>query len=59
MFQSTEIALNEIDTKLDEIEELLIGLPIRPGHKKTIVNKIYELYEEIELGLEISAVDFE
>jgi hypothetical protein len=48
-----------IDEKLDEIEEILLGLPIRPGHKKVIQRKIYELFTEIETGVEMSAVDYE
>ena len=48
-----------IDEKLDEIEEILLGLPIRPGHKKVIQRKINELFTEIETGVEMSAVDYE
>jgi hypothetical protein len=54
-----DLTIQEIDQKLDEIEELLIGLPIRPGQKKIIVNKIYDLYSEIEGAVELSAVDYE
>ena len=58
-FSEVDTAIQEIDLKLDEIEELLIGLPIRPGQKKIIVNKIYDLYSEIEGAVELSAVDYE
>lgn len=58
-FKEVDTAIQEIDMKLDEIEELLIGLPIRPGQKKIIVQKIYDLYEEIEGAVELSAVDYE
>jgi len=58
-FSEVDTAIQEIDTKLDEIEELLIGLPIRPGQKKIIVQKIYDLYSEIEGAVELSAVDYE
>ena len=54
-----DTAIQEIDRKLDEIEELLIGLPIRPGQKAVIVNMIYDLYSEIEGAVELSAVDYE
>jgi hypothetical protein len=54
-----DTTIQEIDVKLDEIEELLAGLPIRPGQKKVIVNKIYDLYSEIEGAVELSAVDYE
>ena len=58
-FSEVNTAIQEIDLKLDEIEELLIGLPIRPGQKRIIVNKIYDLYSEIEGAVELSAVDYE
>ncbi len=58
-FSEVDTAIQEIDVKLDEIEELLAGLPIRPGQKKIIVQKIYDLYSEIEGAVELSAVDYE
>lgn len=58
-FKEVDTAIQEIDVKLDEIEELLIGLPIRPGQKKIIVQMIYDLYAEIEGAVELSAVDYE
>jgi hypothetical protein len=54
-----DLSIQEIDVKLDEVEELLVSLPIRPGQKKIIIQKIYELYEEIEGAVELSAVDYE
>jgi hypothetical protein len=44
---------------LDEIEEIVAGLPIRPGQKRVIIEKIYDLYTEIEGAIELSAVDYE
>ncbi len=58
-FSEVDTAIQEIDVKLDEIEELLAGLPIRPGQKRIIVQKIYDLYSEIEGAVELSAVDYE
>ncbi len=54
-----DLSIQEIDVKLDEIEELLAGLPIRPGQKRIIVQKIYDLYSEIEGAVELSAVDYD
>lgn len=51
--------LNMIDTKIDEIEELLLALPIRAGQKKVIQRQLYEIFSEIESAVEVSAVDFE
>ena len=58
-FSEVDQAVQDIDTKLDEIEELLMGLPIRPGQKRVIIQKIYDLYSEIETAVEMSAVDYE
>jgi hypothetical protein len=58
-FAEVDQDLQDIDEKLDEIEELLVGLPIRVGQKRVIVQKIYDLYAEIEGAVELSAVDFE
>ncbi len=54
-----DLSIQEIDNKLDEIEELIAGLPIRAGQKRVIVQKIYDLYTEIEGAVELSAVDYE
>jgi hypothetical protein len=58
-FKEVETSIQEVDVKLDEIEELVLGLPIRPGQKRVITQKIYDLYSEIEGAVELSAVDYE
>ena len=58
-FAEVDQSIQDIDAKLDEIEELLAGLPIRAGQKKIIVQKIYDLYSEIEGAVEMSSVDFD
>jgi hypothetical protein len=58
-FAEVDIDIQTIDEKLDEIEEIVAGLPIRPGQKKIIVQKIYDLYSEIEGAVELSAVDYD
>jgi hypothetical protein len=58
-FAEDDLSIQEIDAKLDEIEELLAGLPIRPGQKKIIVQKIYDLYSEIEGAVELASADYE
>jgi hypothetical protein len=58
-FKEIDTTIQEIDVKLDEIEELIAGLPIRPGQKRIIVQKIYDIYSEIEGAVELSAVDYE
>jgi len=54
-----DIDIQTIDEKLADIEEIVAGLPIRPGQKKIIVQKIYDLYSEIEGAVELSSVDYE
>jgi hypothetical protein len=51
--------IEAIDMMLDEIEEIVAGLPIRAGQKRVIVQKIYDLYSEIEGALELSSADYE
>jgi hypothetical protein len=58
-FAEVDQSIQDIDSKLDEIEELVAGLPIRAGQKKIIVQKIYDLYSEIEGAVEMSSVDFD
>jgi hypothetical protein len=58
-FAQVDQDIQDIDSKLDEIEELVAGLPIRVGQKRIIIQKIYDLYTEIEGAVELSAVDFE
>ena len=58
-FKEVDTSIQEIDAKLDEIEELVISLPIRPGQKRVITQMIYDLYTEIEGAVELSAVDYE
>lgn len=54
-----DIDIQTIDTKLDEIEEIVAGLPIRAGQKRVIVDMIYNLYTEIEGALELSSADYD
>ena len=58
-FAEVDQTIQDIDQKLDDIEEMVAGLPIRPGQKKIIVQKIYDLYTEIEGAVEMSSVDFD
>jgi hypothetical protein len=58
-FKEVDESVQEIDNKLDDIEEIVAGLPIRPGQKRVITQMIYDLYTEIEGAVELSAVDYE
>jgi hypothetical protein len=58
-FAEVDQTIQDIDQKLDDIEEMVAGLPIQAGQKKIIVQKIYDLYTEIEGAVEMSSVDFD
>jgi hypothetical protein len=59
MMGAIDSDIQTIDEKLDDIEEIVAGLPIRPGQKRIILKMIYDLYSEIEGAVELSAVDYE
>ena len=54
-----DIDIQTVDQKLDEIGEIVERLPIRPGQKNVIIQKIYELFTEIEDAVELSSTDYE
>jgi hypothetical protein len=58
-FAQVDQTIQDIDSKLDEIEEMVADLPIRAGQKRIIIEKIYDLFTEIESGVEMSSVDFD
>lgn len=58
-FKEVDEIIQDIDRQLDEIEELVMSLPMRPGQKRVVIQMIYELYSEIENAVELSAVDYE
>lgn len=51
--------LEELDAKLDELEELINRLPLKSAVKAQLVNNIYAMWEEIEDNMDMTPVDFE
>jgi len=51
--------IQSINSKLDDIEEIIVRLPIRVGQKRIIKQMIYDLLSEVECAVECSSVDFE
>jgi hypothetical protein len=51
--------LEELDAKLDELEELINRLPLKSAVKAQMVNNIYAMWEEIEDNMDMTPVDFE
>jgi hypothetical protein len=56
--QETDKILDELDTVLDRVDELILSLPIRAAVKKQLTSRVYELYAEVEGCLELSPVDW-
>ena len=55
----TQDTLEQLDLKLDEVEELIRELPLRMSVKEAMVNKIYDMWSEIEDCLDVTPTDFE
>lgn len=51
--------LEALDLKLDEVEDLIRQLPIKTVIKDQLVDRIYDLWSEIEDNLDMTPVDFE
>jgi hypothetical protein len=51
--------LEEIDSKLDEIDLLINQLPISNAVKREVSSKIYDVWSEIEEAVELRAADFD
>lgn len=54
-----DIDIQTVDEKLVDIEDIVAGLPIRPGQKRVIFKMIRDLSEEIEGALELASADYE
>jgi len=55
----TNEVLEELDAKLDEIDELIHRLPLKAGVKSKLIDTVYALWEEIEENLDMTPVDYE
>jgi hypothetical protein len=56
---STEQAMQQIDTKLDEIDELLGELPLRGDKRKQLSAMVFKFWEELEDELNMMSSDWE
>ena len=57
--KQTQDTLEQLDLKIDEMEELICELPLRMSVKEAMVNKLYDMWSEIEDNLDVSPADFE
>ena len=51
--------LEEIDEKLDEVEELLHKLPLNPAVRAQLINRVYEFWSEVEDCMDVAPTDWE
>ena len=54
-----DATLQELDLKLDELDEIIMSLPIRADKKKRISSMVYEIYSEAESEIEMMSSDWE
>ena len=51
--------LEDIDTKLDEVEELLHKLPLNPAVRAQLINRVYEMWTEVEDAMDLAPTDWQ
>jgi hypothetical protein len=55
---TTESILETLDNKLDEVDELIMQLPLQESVKKKLTSTVYELWMQVEEEIELKATDF-
>ena len=55
---TTESILETLDNKLDEVDELIMQLPLQESVKKKLTSQVYELWMQVEEEIELRATDF-
>ncbi len=55
----TEDSLRELDSKLDEVDELISQLYLNPAVKKQLSARVYQLWEEVEGAVDLTPTDWE
>jgi hypothetical protein len=56
---SVQELLEAIDSKLDEVDELVMNMPLQDSVKKQLTSHLYTLYAELEEAVELRPADFE
>lgn len=57
--KKAEEVLEKLDTKLDEVEELIRDLPLKDVVKDALVDRLYDMWTEIEDNLDMTPTDME
>jgi len=55
---TVESTLEALDNKLDEVDELIMQLPLQESVKKKLTSQVYELWMQVEEEIELKATDF-
>jgi len=50
--------MEDLDWKMDEVEELIQKLPLNPAVKAQLVNHVYEMWSEVEDAMEAAPTDW-
>ena len=56
--RTTADILETLDNKLDEVDALIMQLPVQESVKKKLTNRVYELWMDVEEEIELRATDF-
>ena len=56
--KTTAHTLEQLDSTLDTVEQLIRDLPIPEHHKKRLCDTVYELWMDVEEAVEIVPSDF-
>jgi len=55
---SVQDTLEAIDSKLDEVDELIMSMPLQNSVKKQLTAHLYTMYAELEEAIELRPADF-
>lgn len=50
--------LEAVDSKLDEVDELIMSMPLQNSVKKQLTAHLYTMYAELEEAVELRPADF-
>ena len=50
--------LNEIDRAIDELDEMIMSLPLQDSVKRGLAAHLYAMWEELEEHVELRPADF-
>ena len=54
----TNDILERLDNLLDDVDECIQQLPLKPERKKQIASLVYDLWQQVEDDLETTPADF-